>query len=190
MTITKEDANQALGEIEGARGRLREAIAYGYAWPYFVLWGLAWMIGDIGTEVAPPRLDGWIWPVTSITFTAASLVFAFIQQRRSPYAVAKRGGWRSMASTGNIMLFLVTLMFVIQPLDAKRAHSIFGLFFGFAYILQGVWFGWRLVVLGVLLVALTLFAFYALPLWGGYLAFMGVGGGGALVLGGLWLRKF
>ena len=188
MTITKEDASQALGEIEGARGRLREAITYSYAWPYLVLWGLAWMVGDVGTEIAP-RLGGWIWPATSTVFTAASIAYAFAQRRRSPYATGGRRDWRPMATAGTIMLFLVILTFAIEPVDAKRDHSVFGLFFGFAYIVQGLWRGWRLVVLGALLTALTLFAFYALPLWGGYLTFMGVAGGGALVLGGLWLRK-
>ena len=181
MTITKEDASQALGEIDQARGRLREAITYGYAWPYLVIWGLAWMIGDLGTEIAPPRLVEWIWPSTSV-------VYAFVQRRRSPYAAGRRD-WRPMATAGTIMLFLVILTFVIEPLDAKRDHSVFGLFFGFAYIVQGLWLGWRLVALGALLTALTLFAFFALPLWGGYLTFMGVVSGGALVVGGLWLRK-
>jgi hypothetical protein len=188
MTISRDDASHALGEVESARGRVREAIAYGFAWPYFVLWGLAWMIADVGTEVAPPGVVGWIWPVTSLVFTSVAIVYAFVQHRRSPYVGAGRS-WRPLASAGTIMLFLVALTFVISPLDAKRMHSIFGLFFGFAYILQGLWLGWRLVVLGAVLVALTLFAFYALPLWGGYLTFMGVAGGGALALGGLWLRK-
>ena len=188
MTITKEDASQALGEIDQARGRLREAISYGYAWPYLVLWGLAWMIGDLGTQIAPARLVGWIWPTTSAVFTLASVVYAFVQRRHSPYAAGRRD-WRPMATAGTIMLFLVILTFVIEPLDAKRDHSVFGLFFGFAYIVQGLWLGWRLVALGALLTVLTLFAFFALPLWGGYLTFMGLVSGGALVLGGLWLRK-
>ena len=189
MTITKQDASQALGEIEGARVRLREAIAYGYAWPYLVLWGLAWMVGDLGTEIAPPRLVGWIWPAASAVFTCASIAYAVVQQRRSPYAAGRRGDWRPIATAATIMLFLVILTFAIEPVDAKRDHSVFGLFFGFAYIVQGLWRGWRLVALGALLTVLTLFAFYALPLWGGYLTFMGLVGGGALVLGGLWLRK-
>ena len=66
-------------------------------------------------------------------------------------------------------------------------HSIFGLVFGCIYVAMGLWMGWRLAALGAVLVALTLIGFYLIGPW--YPAFMGLVSGGALLLGGLWLRK-
>jgi hypothetical protein len=46
--------------------------------------------------------------------------------------------------------------------------------------------GWRLVVIGAALTALSLFGYYEVHQY--YLAYMGVVGGGALIASGLWLR--
>jgi predicted membrane-bound mannosyltransferase len=86
-------------------------------------------------------------------------------------------------------LFLVALIFVMAPVGGKQVHSMFGLFFGAVYVVMGLWMGWRLLATGVAVFALTLVAFYALPLDAEYLLFMGVIVGGGLLLGGLWLRK-
>ena len=76
---------------------------------------------------------------------------------------------------------------MIPVTSAKETHSVFGLLFGCLYVGMGIWTGWRLIALGVALVALTLVGFYAIGPW--YSLYMGVVSGGALVLGGLWLRK-
>jgi hypothetical protein len=86
-------------------------------------------------------------------------------------------------------LFLVALFFITAPLAPKQIHSVFGLFFGALYVVMGLWIGGRLMVTGLVLVALTLGAFYALPFGVAYMLFMGVVVGGGLALGGLWLRK-
>ena len=71
--------------------------------------------------------------------------------------------------------------------SGREVHSVFGLVFGFIYWSSGIWTGWRMAALGVALVALTLVGFYAVRGW--YSLYMGVVSGGALILGGLWLRR-
>jgi hypothetical protein len=190
MSITRDEAARALGEVDGVHERLREVTAYTYAAPYLIIWGVAWLIADVGTQLGPPAARSWIWPVVACVFAAGSIAVSVFQFRAAkPPLRLRRPSVRVFGTMAAVVAFCVTLELVFWPYGPKQAHSMFGLVAGFAYVLEGLWLGWRLLLLGLALVGLTLFGFYALPLFGGYLLFMGVVGGGALILGGLWLRR-
>jgi len=185
MSITKDEASQALGEIETARGRVWQAKAYGATAPFLIIWGLVWMGADAANQFEPR----WAlaWPIGILVGTVASLVAGF-NLPRAPARPGERGGsWRNFAVWMVVMAFIVSLFLVIPITSAREEHSIFGLVFGFIYVGMGLWIGWRLLALGVALAALTLIGFYWVDAW--YSLYMGVVSGGALVLGGLWLRK-
>ncbi|HEY3798756.1 MAG TPA: hypothetical protein VGL58_10425 [Caulobacteraceae bacterium] len=188
MPISRDEASRALGEIEGAHDRIREITAYGYAAPYFLVWGAVWLIADIGTQLGPLIVREWLWPAASSLGVLVSIALSVTQNRAGRYA-RPRLGWRVYGVMAAVAAFCVAVIAVFQPMSVKQSHSLFGLVAGFAYLLEGLWLGWRLIALGVALIALTLVGFYTLSLFGGYLVFMGVVGGGALILGGLWLRR-
>jgi hypothetical protein len=184
MSITRDEAAQALGEIEGAAGRVRRFGLYADAAPYFMLWGGIWLVADIATQFAP---RAWlIWPVLSLAGVVIATALGVAQQKgRAGSRVIER--WRPLATWLTVIAFIVTLGFVLRPWSWRQGHSVFGLVFGFIYLVTGFWIGRRLVILGVALIALTLLGYYAVHAW--YPLFMGVVGGGALILGGLWLRS-
>jgi hypothetical protein len=183
MTITKDDASQALSEIDAAQVRVWQAKAYSRAAPFLIIWGAVWMVADILTQFEP----GWglSWPACILLGVVASFVVGAGFSRRPD--ADRAGGWRQMASWLVVMAFIVTLFFVIPVTSNREIHSIFGLVFGFIYIAMGLWIGWRLAALGVVLAVLTLTGFYGVGAW--YPLYMGLVSGGALVLGGLWLRR-
>ena len=180
MSITRDEAAQALDEIEGAAGRVRRLGLYEQAAPYFMLWGAVWLIADLTTQFAPRF---WlVWPILSLVGAAVSTALGIVRQRGSsgsPFIAE----WRPLATWLTVIAFIVALGFVLRPWNWRQGHSVFG----FIYLVTGYWIGRRLVILGVALVALTLVGYYAVHAW--YPLFMGVVGGGALMLGGLWLRS-
>ena len=183
MTITKDDATQALSEIDAAQGRVWQAKAYGRASPFLIIWGAVWMVADGLNQFEP----GWglTWPACiGLGVIASTLVGASFSRRTD---AEWAGGWRQFTSWLVVMAFIVSLFFVIPVTSNREIHSIFGLVFGFIYLGMGLWIGWRLAALGVALVALTLIGFYAIDAW--YSLYMGLVSGGALILGGLWLRR-
>jgi hypothetical protein len=189
MSISRDEASRALGEIEQARDRLREVTSYGYAAPHMMLWGLAWLVADVATQVGPLPVKEWTWPIVSSVCALISIVIVVISRNRAGPAVSRRVMLQVYGVMAAVVAFTAALIFVCWPLNPKQTHSLFGVIFGFAYVIEGLWLGWRLTVLGLALVALTLGAFVWLPLMGGYLVTMGVVGGGSLILGGLWLRR-
>ncbi|HEY1750960.1 MAG TPA: hypothetical protein VGG29_06835 [Caulobacteraceae bacterium] len=183
MTITKDAAAQALGEVEAARGRMVEARSYANASPFLIIWGAVWMFADLAIQFAPPSLANYAWPAGILVGTVASIAASFTLPRRADGAK----GWRAFGLWGVIAGFFVALFLVIPVTSGVEIHSIFGIVFGFLYMGFGLWMGWRVIALGAALVALTLIGFYEVRAW--YGLYMGLVSGGALILGGLWLRK-
>ncbi|HLY79325.1 MAG TPA: hypothetical protein VKQ70_08120 [Caulobacteraceae bacterium] len=179
MSITKDDASQALGEIDAADGRVREMRAYARAAPFLMIWGLVWMGCDLANQFAPQF--ALAWPIGIAIGSVASFVAGF----RLPRTGA--ADWRYFAVWWLVIGFIVALFFVIPVTSGREIHSVFGLVFGFIYVGMGLWTGWRLPALGVALAALTLIGFYEVTTW--YGLYMGLVSGGALFLGGLWLRR-
>ncbi|MFI4933827.1 MAG: hypothetical protein ACHP7N_04360 [Caulobacterales bacterium] len=184
MTINKDDAAQALGEIEAAQGRVRQITAYAYSAPFFIIWGVVWLVADTAWQFAP-RLY-FIWPPAALIGAVACTVVGFTQPPKD-YASRSPSRWRSFATAIALALFLVALFCVITPATMRQMHSAIGLLVGFSYIIGGLWVGGRILALGLVMVALTLIGYFALTTW--YPLFMAVVGGGALLLGGFWLRK-
>jgi hypothetical protein len=101
MTISKDDAARALGEIEAARGRVVEARSYANASPYLIIWGAVWMFADLVMEFAPAQLVSFGWPVAILVGVVASIAASFTQ----PKAVDNAMGWRAFGHWGVIAAF-------------------------------------------------------------------------------------
>jgi hypothetical protein len=68
-----------------------------------------------------------------------------------------------------------------------QINAFISLFWTFAYMVAGIWIGWRLAAIGLVASAAILFAYVALEQH--YFLVAGLAGGGSLILGGLWLRR-
>ena len=60
MTMDRDEAEKALAEIRDARGRADRARSYADASPFFILWGLIWLVANVVTGLAP-ELSGPAW---------------------------------------------------------------------------------------------------------------------------------
>jgi len=185
MSISKDEASAALSQIEAARGRVWEAKAYSHASPFLILWGVVWLGADLVTQFEPRWY--WTWPVGVGLGAVASLVVGYATSRITTPKGQRGAAWRNVALWLVIMGFITGLFLVLPPVGGRVIHSIFGLLSGAVYAAMGLWLGWRLTALGVGLAALTLAGFFLVGSW--YAAFMGLVCGGALILGGLWMRK-
>ncbi len=181
MTLTKDDASQALGEITAASGRVKEMRAYARVAPFLIIWGLVWMACDLANQFAPQF--ALAWPIGIVVGTLASFAAGFGLSRSEPGG----GDWRYSVVWLLVIGLIAAIFFVVPVTSGREVHSIFGIVFGFIYVGMGLWTGWRLLALGAALVAATFVGFYEVTTW--YGLYMGLVSGGALLLGGLWLRK-
>lgn len=183
MNVTREEAAAALREVDDARRRMFRTGFYARCAPYLIIWGLVWLIansaGDFDT-----RLMGPAWMVCSLVGMALTIVLSIRQQ-------GKEGGRRGDIAWGLMWpvlgCYFWALFIITGPLDWRQANALISIFYPFAYMMVGAWIGWRLFFVGAVTAALILGGFVYVHEH--FALYMGVVGGGALIAGGLWLRK-
>ena len=192
MNVTRDEANQALDEIGRAGNRMSRLSTYAEIAPMILLWGVIWLVANLVTEYRP-EFSPRVWQACILIGSPLTLFFTVRRARRSGARIRQAGGdpkalGNRFALLGAAALgFIISVLVVIGPLNERQYDAFFSLVFAFAYAIGGVWGGWRLVVVGAAAAAAILFGY--LELTQHFYLWMGLVGGGSLIVGGLWLRK-
>lgn len=178
--LTNQEALSALKLADAAKLRSRRAYSYSIGAPYLFIWGVAWLVGYGGTALAPAFTNG-IWAVAIALGLAASMAMGRTRKDRG-YAL-----WRRLALFGVIYIFSAALFAIIWPLKGLQIAAYWPLLVGAIYAAAGLWIGLRFIILGAALIGAALGGYFFLPQH--FLLWMTLMGGGALILGGFWLRR-
>jgi hypothetical protein len=183
MTISRDEAADTLRQMELAGQRSAAAYHDAMAAPHLILWGAIWAVGYAAIYVRP---DWWaLWPA----LIAIGLVASLGLGRRSkggsaPPGFLLRYGLTILA----VFAFIAAVFAVLPPPTPVQVGAFVPLVVALWYGLSGIWTGApRIAWLGLALGAITLGAYFwqaaAFDLW------MATAGGGALILGGVWMRR-
>ena len=192
MNVSRDEATQALDEIGRAGSRMAKLSTYAEIAPMIFLWGVIWLVANLVTEFRP-EFSARVWQASILIGSPLTLFFTVRRARRSGARIRQAGGdpkalGNKFALLGAAALgFVVSILIVVGPLNERQYDAFFSLFYAFAYAIGGVWGGWRLIAIGAAAAAATLFGY--LELTEHFYLWMGLVGGGALILGGLWLWK-
>jgi hypothetical protein len=183
MTIQPQDAANALKEIAIAEQHSAKAYRYQKASPHLFLWGFIWIVGYSAVFVRPSA--SWIWFV----LTAIGIPGSFwIARRERTDRSRAYAGWEIALTLLALSLFLSAFFAIFPPRSPLQVDAIFPLMIALWYVLFGIWrWGARMALLGLALGVLTVGGYFWLQHY--FLLWMAGVGGGALILGGFWLRK-
>jgi hypothetical protein len=194
--VTREEARASLEEIDRIILQTRRTIARGSPSPIMIMWGIIWMIG-FATEQFFPGVPHWFWGALDLGGIAGSVFFGRwfrTTPLKSPHHARIGLSW--------LILFFFGFLWVslLGPWDLAHAGQIYGPWLDrkiaafwctvpmFAYIILGIWLDRFLVWLGALVVVATLVGYYFISDY--FFLWLAVTGGGALVTGGILIRKF
>jgi hypothetical protein len=183
MPLSREQAQDALRDITRTERRSFSAYGYKSAAPQLILWGVMWLIGYGGTYLVPPATN-WIWLGVVVVGSTGSTLLGM---RTKPRNTAKFS-WRIFFTWLSALAAIASVLAIFAPFNGMQIGSLFPLFIGWTYVVLGIWMGWRFSILGLAVVALTLFGYFhfspeSFVLW---MAFLG----SAILIGtGLWLRS-
>lgn len=192
MQLTREDASQALGEIDSAGRRMREVRNYGHAAPFLILWGVIWLCGNTATDV-DPVLGGQVWAVGGGLGCVITLwqtvrqVRAADPRTQAAFKSDRKLGFKIGMTWLAIWAFIAGGMTIMLPFDGRQSNAFISLLWACIYIAMGAWAGWRLSAIGLATAAAVLAGYHLIDQH--YALWMGIVGGGSLIGGGLWLRK-
>lgn len=182
MSIQPEEAANTLHDIEDAGRQSARAYRYQKASPHFFLWGGVWVVGYAATYGGLRPV--MVWPVLVILGIAGSFWIGWRSGAKSSRAYA----WRYATTVLTAFLFIEALLAILPPKSNLQVDALFPLLVALAYAMLGIWTGGtRIAWLGLALAALTLGAYFWLPQY--FSLWMAAVGGGALILGGVWLRR-
>lgn len=185
MTISSEQAAQALRDLDAVGQRSGTLYRYQRTAPILMVWGVIWLIGFGLSDLAASHVT-LLWLVLDAIGIASS-IYLGRAGKRAGSAEARDSSRRWLLSIFGILGFYVAVLVVLQPATGQQSAALISLLVALFYILAGVWVGLRFAIAGLALAALTLVGYFALNahfnLW------MAVVGGGALLLAGFWLRR-
>lgn len=185
MQISRDDAADALRDVEAAQTRAGEMRGYRAAAPYLIGWGLIWVIGYSLMAVRPMSEWGLIWLPLDLIGIGASIA-AGNRMPRAPGA-ARAGFGRVIAAVLFVALYVAATYAVFAPRDVLPYLLYPGMVVGAVYVMIGLVWMPRLSWIGVTIFALSV-AGLLIP--HDYLLFwMAAVGGGGLMLSGFWLRS-
>jgi hypothetical protein len=192
VNVSRDEAAQALEEIGKAGDRMRRLGLYADIAPMLILWGLIWLGANLVSEFAPAwATRAWL---TGLAVGVPLTIFFSVRQGRRTGARIRQAGGDARAQGGRMALqgvtsvaFFVSIVFIVGPLNARQQDAFISLFFAAGYAYGGIWAGWRLYALGAATAAAVMFGFLVLQQH--FFLWMALVGGGALLAGGLWLRK-
>ncbi|KIU49200.1 MULTISPECIES: hypothetical protein [Bradyrhizobium] len=181
--IDSQQASAALNDINDVVQRVRQSRIYHNASLIIIMWGVLVFVGYLANHTWPPQ--GYtIWAVVDLIGIAGSI------------AVAAFSGFGPGAGVFALRLLVAFLLFIAFGIFCSAVLGHFGprqmlvfwpLFTLLFYALAGLWFGYAFIVIALCSSALIVTAYFhagpALLLW------MAVAHGGALILGGLWMRR-
>lgn len=184
MPLTRDEATDTLRNIDQASRRSASAFGYSMASPHLILWGAIWVVGYGVTYFAPEWAE--YWPVLVVLGFAVS---TYIGRRMNSRTIGSSTyDWRYAATFVLIFAFVTALFSIMPPSNGLQAAAFTPLFVGLMYGTIGLWTrAWRIFWLGLAVGVLTVIGYFYFQPY--FLAWLAVLGGGALILGGLWLRR-
>jgi hypothetical protein len=164
MTISKEEAQQALRDIEGSRLAMREAIRTHRGHLYLWLWGTAFIGIALVNWISGERYwmaGNWI----SIAGLVATFAIAWAQAQR----IRRKPDMRFISVIIAVLGFgyLVWPTLLGAPHNAKSGFGYGLLLWMQVYVIAGIWFRnyWLWIGLGTTALLLTGFLFVPAAFW-------------------------
>jgi hypothetical protein len=197
LTPTPDEARAALAEVDQVLAQTRHAIRQGISAPLLILWGCIWMVADATTQFDPQAM-GYLWWV----FDLVGIVGWVWIIRSHSRQVKNPRGWRYGVFWGILFFYAILWMNLLVPVDWPKTSQEWIAFEPmyrrmtaymhtvpmFAYVVGGLWldpfFIWLGAIVTVLIVLGLCFVQEYFYLW------LAVTGGGALVVSGVFIKKF
>ena len=184
IEIDRANAQSALDDVAEIEARTVQAATYGASSAIAILWGVVVALAYIMNQFFPAiTVPAWLCAWAAGFVGTALISRRWKRQSQGRHGMAMRLVYAQMV----LILFGFLFLWLLPPSSPRQIAAFFPLVFMMGYVIAGLWMGRFFLFCGILVSALTVIGYlYSgpwLPLW------MAAANGGALIAGGLYLRK-
>jgi hypothetical protein len=185
MTTEQQEASALLASVAGTEKRTREFLVYARAGDYMILWGVLWMIGYAAENWAG-RYSHDIWLALDAFGLAGTALITYNAAR------CIEPGRRRFIYVRPLLSVLVLIGFGalwiwLAHFGWREQAAFWPTLCGALLFCFGLWAGRTLSIAAVIVVALTMGGYFWAGPW--FDLWLAVTCGGALIAGGVWLRR-
>jgi hypothetical protein len=177
------EAKESLELIKDASQASRQAIARAGTGYLFIIWGIVWLVGYLGSQLLPGASSGYLWLGLDTLGIVGSVIAILRQGRR----VRSEQTWRLGAFWILLLLNGSLMMWVVWPLSSERYILFVTLLVSMGYSLIGLWISTPLAVIGTAISLLAIIGWLLVPSLLGY--WLAIVGGGGLIAAGIYVLK-
>ncbi|MDF2629868.1 MAG: hypothetical protein K0R39_3699 [Symbiobacteriaceae bacterium] len=155
--------------------------------PYFILWGVLWIVGYLGSLWFPGGVRDYVWPAIYVIGFGASF-WPALRRGSGPSvptpALFKKLSWLSLV----LLVGAVALPFIFfQKPEQHTVNAYYPFVIGLIYVAQGIFYGGTIIAIGAWLIVAGVASLW-MP-WPLQSQFLALAGGGSLIVTGLVLRR-
>lgn len=179
MAITQNEAREALAAADRVASKSAQLYSYLHLAPFLFITGFLWLPADL-LLLLVPALRGWAWPGAVVLGLCLYVAFSLKTVRDVP--ARKVLQWWCLAIVAAVAAFMV-----LEP-SGHEIHGGLGVLSGVTFAALGLRHGPRLLILGAAILLTSVVVHLTLGP-GQNLLFMGLFGGGGMMLGAAWLAR-
>jgi hypothetical protein len=186
MNISPDEAEEALASIQKMTQKTRHSIASSGAYIFLIVTGIVWLVGFISTQFLTGNIVASIWVGMSLIGSAVSIFLGIRMGPRvrgpSSTASAKRAGifWLLL------VFFAAAVIAVARPAGGIQLTMMIILFIMIGQLAMGLLLSFSSVWWVLPITVLALIGYFLLP--GFFYLWMGVLGGGGMIVLGVYIR--
>lgn len=188
MNVSQEEAQESLSAVRDATVRTHKAITSTYANPLLILWGTLWIIAYTSTHFFLSYAFHIFMTMAAVGGVGTAVIIWVFHSKASIQETSGSKFGRRIAILWILLCVYIPIwLILLAPFSGIQCNAFICTASMFAYIVMGLWFDNRfMIVLGLALTATTLAGFYVLRDF--YCLWMACVGGGALLGTGLYIR--
>ena len=188
MNVSKEDAQASLSAIQDVRIQTQKAIASSYANPSLIMWGILWITAFTVTHFYYVYAF-YIFMVMAVVGGIGTAIIIRVFRSKAPIKEksSQKHGRKVIALWIFLCMYIIVWLFLLAPFTGIQCNAFICTAAMFAYIVIGLWFESRFMIMLALAVTVaTLAGFFFLRDY--YCLWMAFVGGGTLFGTGLYIR--
>lgn len=187
MTISHDEAEEALAAIRAVEHRTRASIVGSHGYVYLIVTGIVWLLGFAATQFLEGPLLSAIWGTLSVVGSLAGILLGSRLGRRVRAPAMVATAKRAILIWGLLVLYGAAAIAVAHPTDGRQVTMLIILFSMVGQLAMGLLLGFASVWWAVPVTLLALAGYTFAP--GIFYLWMAVLGGGGMVALGLIIRS-